>query len=194
MEAVATEAGTTKPTLYKYFPTKEQLFGAMMHIRRDDLLVTVEPGDLTRMVEQLHRFAWHYARMVMHPDMLALARLIIGEAQRFPQIGRSYQESGPDALLEGLMTLLTHLRDAGQLRFDDAELAAEDLWGLILSAPRNRALHDPEWTPEEPDLARYIENGLSVFLRAYAADADAALIRLGEIMAGGSGPSLFPRS
>ena len=194
MEAVAAEAGTTKPTLYKYFPTKEQLFGAMMHIRRDDLLVTVEPGDPQHMVEQLHRFAWHYARTVMHPDMLALARLIIGEAQRFPRIGRSYQESGPDPLLEGLMTLLTHLRDARQLRFGDAELAAQDLWGLILSAPRNRALHDPEWAPQEQELARYIENGLSVFLRAYAADADAALIRLGKISAGGSDPTLFPRS
>ena len=61
-------------------------------------------------------------------------------------------------------------RDAGKLSFDDAELAAEDLWGLILSAPRNQALHLPDRIPTRPELARYINNGLRVFLKAYSTD------------------------
>jgi hypothetical protein len=32
----------------------------------------------------------------------------------------------------------------GRLDFDDAELAAQDLWGLILSAPRTQALYMPD--------------------------------------------------
>jgi TetR/AcrR family transcriptional repressor of mexJK operon len=39
----------------------------------------------------LYAFAWDYADTVMRPDMLSLARLIIGEVQRFPEIGRAYQ-------------------------------------------------------------------------------------------------------
>lgn len=47
------------------------------------------------MVAELYAFSWHYADVVLHPDMLNLARLIIGEAQRLPDIGRAYQASGP---------------------------------------------------------------------------------------------------
>lgn len=178
MEAVAVEAGTSKPTLYKHYPSKEALFTAMMRARRDDLMLAIEPGDPAAMVAQLHGFAWAYARTVMRPEMLALARLIIGEAQRFPQIGLAYQQSGPDQLLDGLMDWLEHLRGAGRLQFADAELAAQDLWGLVLSAPRTRALYEPDWQPGDAELARYIHNGLRVFLAAYAVDAPGDLAAL----------------
>lgn len=183
MEAVAAQAGTSKPTLYKHYPSKEALFTAMMRARRDDMLLTIEPGDPAAMVGQLHGFAWRYARTVMRPDMLALARLIIGEAQRFPQIGMAYQQSGPDQLLDGLMTYLEHLRGAGRLRFEDAELAAQDLWGLVLSAPRTRALYEPDWVPSEAELARYIHNGLRVFLAGYAVDPARDLVELDVMIA-----------
>lgn len=186
MEAVAAQAGTSKPTLYKHYSSKEALFTAMMQARRDDMLLAIEPGDPAAMVAQLHGFAWRYARTVMRPDMLALARLIIGEAQRFPQIGVAYQQSGPDLLLEGLMAYLTHLRDAGRLRFEDAELAAQDLWGLVLSAPRTRALYEPEWHPTQAELARYIHNGLRVFLAGYAVDAPGDLAALEDLIAQGA--------
>jgi AcrR family transcriptional regulator len=168
MEAVAAAAGTSKPTLYKYFESKEALFAAVMAARRDDMLMAFEEDEPAQMVAQLHRFAWTYTQTVMRPDMLSLARLIIGEAQRFPDIGRAYQQDGPDHVLQGMMAYLSTQRDAGRLLFHDAELAAQDLWGLILSAPRTKALHEPDWTPTRADLARYVDNGLRVFLRAYS--------------------------
>jgi hypothetical protein len=67
-----------------------------------------------------------------------------------------------------MMAYLTTQRAANRLTFADAELAAQDLWGLILSAPRNQALHMPDALPDQPQLDRYITNGLSVFLRAYS--------------------------
>ena len=122
------------------------------------------------MVQDLHAFAWDYADVVLRAEMLSLARLIIGEVQRFPEIGRAYQASGPDRLLAGIMAYLDGQRTAGRLAFDDPELAAQDLWGLILSAPRNQALYRPDTVPGRGDLARYITNGLRVFLRAYTTD------------------------
>lgn len=175
MDAVATQAGLTKPTLYQYFASKEALFSAMMSARRDDMLLAFEGPSETgvgaSMVAQLHAFAWAYADTVMRPDLLSLARLIIGEAQRFPEIGQTYQASGPDRVLAGMMDYLIAQRDAGRLAFEDAELAAQDLWGLILSAPRTRALYQPDDPPDRAEVARYVENGLRVFLRAYSVNA-----------------------
>jgi AcrR family transcriptional regulator len=167
MDAVAAEAGVTKPTLYSYFQSKETLFQAMMLAKRD-LMLDVFEHPSGNMVADLYGFAWAYADTVMRPDMLSLARLIIGEVTRFPEIGRAYQASGPDHLLQGIMRYLDAQRSAGRLAFDDAELAAQDLWGLILSAPRTQALHMPDQTPDRATLARYIQNGLRVFLKAYS--------------------------
>ncbi|MFN5996474.1 MAG: TetR/AcrR family transcriptional regulator [Paracoccaceae bacterium] len=167
MDAVAMEAGLTKPTLYSYFASKDDLFQAMMLAKRD-LMLDVFDHPSGSMVADLLDFAWAYADTVMRPDMLSLARLIIGEVSRFPEIGRAYQASGPDHLLHGIMRYLATQRDAGRLAFDDAELAAQDLWGLILSAPRTQALHMPDALPDRATLNRYITNGLRVFLKAYS--------------------------
>ncbi|WP_187968909.1 TetR/AcrR family transcriptional regulator [Aquibium microcysteis] len=168
MDAVALEAGLSKPTLYQYFQSKEALFSAMMLGERDRMMDVFEHPSREGMVRDLLSFAWDYADTVMRPDMLSLARLIIGEVQRFPEIGRAYQEVGPDRLLSGIMTYLDGQRQADRLVFEDAELAAQDLWGLILSAPRTQALYMPDRPPSRAELARYIHNGLRVFLKAYS--------------------------
>lgn len=169
MDAVSAAAGVTKPTLYSYFPSKESLFQAMMLGERDQMLDVFEHPSGQGMVADLVVFAWAYADTVMRPDLLSLARLIIGEVQRFPEIGRAYQASGPDHLLRGIMRYLEHQRGARRLIFEDAELAAQDLWGLILSAPRTQALYMPDLQPDRAMLSRYIFNGLRVFLKAYSA-------------------------
>jgi TetR/AcrR family transcriptional repressor of mexJK operon len=168
MDAVAAEAGVTKPTLYSYFPSKESLFQAMMLGKRDVMLDVFEHPLDQGMVADLLVFAWAYADTVMRPEMLSLARLIIGEVQRFPEIGRAYQASGPDHLLRGIMRYLDSQRHEGRLEFEDTELAAQDLWGLILSAPRTLVLYVPDAQPDRTSLARYIQNGLHVFLKAYS--------------------------
>lgn len=182
MDALAVAAGLTKPTLYQYFASKEQLFSAMMLQQRDLMLDVFTHPSAKGMVQDLHQFAWDYAANVMRPEMLALARLIIGEVQRFPEIGRAYQASGPDRLLAGIMAYLEGQRALGRLTFDDAELAAQDFWGLILSAPRNTALYLPDQPPDQNALARYVDNGLRVFLRAYSTDPATDLATLEAIL------------
>lgn len=178
MDAIAAKAGVSKPTLYQYFGTKEQLFTEIMLAERNQMLDAFDNPGSADMVADLHAFAWHYADTVMRPEFLSLARLIIGEAQRFPEIGRAYQAAGPDRVLADMMAYLALLRANGRLVFDDAELAAEDLWGLILSAPRNQALHLPDRIPTRPELARFIYNGLRVFLKAYSTDPATDLAHL----------------
>jgi hypothetical protein len=86
------------------------------------------------------------------------------------------------------MAYLSAKRAEGRLAFDDAELAAEDLWGLILSAPRNRALHDAANLPRRADLHRFITNGLRVFLKAYSTDPGQDLAQLQALSAEGPTP------
>jgi AcrR family transcriptional regulator len=177
MDAIALAAEVSKPTLYMYFGSKEQLFESMMLAQRDLMLEPFEhpSGD---MVQDLVDFAWHYAGVVMRPEFLSLARLTIGESQRFPEIGRAYQKAGPDKLLNGIISYLELQRAHGKLAFEDGELAAQDFWALILSAPRNKALHMPDDVPGVSEVRRYLENGLKVFIRAYSTQVQQDLGRL----------------
>lgn len=188
MDAIAALAGVSKPTLYQYFGSKEQLFGAIMAQQRDDMLGAFEEPDGLGLVPELWAFAWHYADTVLRPDFLSLARLIIGEAQRFPEIGRAYQAAGPERVLTGMMDYLDAKKAEGRLNFEDAELAAEDLWGLILSAPRNRALHDAANLPARAEIHRFVTNGLRVFLKAYSTDPATDLAQL-HALANGATPT-----
>jgi TetR/AcrR family transcriptional repressor of mexJK operon len=85
MDAVALEAGLSKPTLYQYFESKEALFSAMLLGERDQMLDAFQHPTGKGMVADLYEFAWDYADTVLRPDLLSLARLIIGEVQRFPR-------------------------------------------------------------------------------------------------------------
>lgn len=182
MDMVAAEAGLSKPTLYQYFSSKEALFSAMMMGERDHMLEVFQHPSGKGMVADLFSFAWDYADAVLRPDLLSLARLIIGEVQRFPEIGRAYQQSGPDRLLTGIMDYLSARRQAGDLGFQDPELAAQDLWGLILSAPRTQALYLPDHLPSRAEVARYVNNGLRVFLKAYSTRPEADLAALNALI------------
>lgn len=182
MDAVAAGAGLSKPTLYQYFQSKEALFSAMLLDERDHMLAGFEQPSENGMVADLLDFAWAYAGTVLRPDMLSLARLIIGEVQRFPEIGHAYQAAGPDRLLKGIMGYLQARAEEGRLRFADAELAAQDLWGLILSAPRTQALHMPDRHPTRTQVARYVHNGLRIFLTAYSTAPDADVAELERLL------------
>ncbi len=183
MDLIAKDAGLTKPTLYQYFANKDTLFKAMLSAPRAAMVAAFENADSTDLVAQLYDFAWRYADTVMRADLLSLARLIIGEAHRFPEIGRSYQASGPDQVLNALKTFMMQHGQSGRLHIEDAELAAHDFWGLILSAPRNQALHEPDNIPDRDAISRSINNGLKVFLRAYSTQPDTDLAKLKTLTA-----------
>ena len=181
MEAIATEANLTKPTLYEYFGSKDELFKAMMLAPRDLMMLAFDEEEDDH-VSQLWTFAWTYVDTVMKPEFLSLARLIIGDAKRFVEIGHAYQSSGPDRVLEGLTKYMERQGAQKRLKIEDPELAAEDFWGLILSAPRNKALHIPDYAPSIHMLARYVHNGMKVFLRAYSVDVVKDLEKLSNLI------------
>jgi AcrR family transcriptional regulator len=122
------------------------------------------------LVERLWRFAWVYADFVLRPDMLSLARLILGEAARRPENAIAYHQNGPARAFEGLVEFVTDAVAAGELDTGEPELAAQNLWSLILSGPRDHYLHNVDQRPTELELLNTIGHGLHVFLKAYGTD------------------------
>ena len=104
----------------------------------------------------------------MQPAVLQLRRLVIGEATRFPELGRTFYELGPGRTIESLAAAFAQLEQRGVLQLDDPLLAAEHFNWLIMAMPLNRAMFfgDAE-PPGQSDFDQFATQGVKVFLAAY---------------------------
>ena len=107
---------------------------------------------------------------VMQPRLLQLRRLVIGEAGRFPELGRTFYERGPGRTIAVLATAFERLAARGELKLDDPLLAAAHFNWLIMSAPLNLAMFlGRDEAPAPAELDRHADTGVRAFLAAYGA-------------------------
>jgi TetR/AcrR family transcriptional regulator, mexJK operon transcriptional repressor len=173
MDEIAARAGVSKQTIYKRFPDKESLFAEIVVSTVDEASdpVHAEVRDLedTGDVEaDLRDLARRQLLRVMQPRLLQLRRLVIGEAGRFPELGRVFYERGPGRTVDALADTFERLAERGLLEVDDPRLAAAHFNWLIMSSPLNRAmLLGRDEPPASADLDRHVEAGVRAFLAAY---------------------------
>ncbi len=177
MDRIAARADVSKPTLYQYFGGKDALLEAVLDAGSNQIVAPLRIRD-EPLVDRLWLFSWTYADFVLRPDMLSLARLILGEASRRPEAAIAYHQNGPGRAFEGLVEFISDAVKAGDLKTDAPDLAAQNLWSLILSGPRDHYLHNANERPNEQELLRTIAHGLEVFLKAYGADPDHQIMKL----------------
>jgi len=168
MDEVAAVAAVSKQTVYKHFADKEALFRELITatvartadpVAEDPVLPGEAPLD-----EELRAFARLLLHGVMQPQVLRLRRLVIGEATRFPALGRAFYDLGLRRTVANLSAPLS-----GRLHLDDPALAAEHFVWLVLSIPLNRAmLLGEDHGIASEDLDRYADAGVDAFLAAYA--------------------------
>ena len=173
MDEIAAAAGVSKQTVYKHFADKGRLFAEIV-----TATVTEASDPVHEEVRQLHDsgdigadlrdLARRQLRLVMQPRMMQLRRLVIGEASRFPELGRAFYEQGPGRTLSALATAFERLAARGLLQLDDPALAAAQFNWLIMSAPLNRAMLLGDDGPPDPgDIDQWAHDGVRMFLAAY---------------------------
>jgi AcrR family transcriptional regulator len=173
MDDVAAAAKVSKQTVYKHFGSKEELFVAIIEATVGDVMDEVfervgSSQDRHGSLEaELLTTGRRLLVLVMQPELLALRRLMTGEASRFPQLGEVWWRGGPARLAAGLTERLEQAVNEGELAIDDVRLAAEQLQWLILSIPLNRAMLCPDRAYSSGELHRYSDAGVRTFLAAH---------------------------
>src|SRR3954468_3061246 len=170
MDEVAALAAVSKQTVYKHFADKQSLFAEIVTGTVDaagdrvhaSVLELADSGDVEADLRDLAR---RQLALVMQPRVLQLRRLVIGEAGRFPELGRTFYERGPGRTMQALAQAFARLAQAGTLKLDDPAIAAEHFNWLVMSIPLNQAMLLGD--DEQPDLDRYADEGVRVFLAAY---------------------------
>jgi len=174
-DEVAARASVSKQTVYKHFVDKEHLFAEVIldtTVQVVDALSnavanTLEDAQDVRTA--LRDLADGFLRGLLQPDVLRLRRLVIAEADRFPEIGRAWFERGFDRTLVILGDAMRRLAERGLLRnLGDPTLAAYQFAGLVMYQPMNQVMFaGTDAIPPADTLERIADSAVEVFLASY---------------------------
>jgi len=168
MDAVAKAAGVSKATLYAYFPSKETLFASLITAECEEMQRLLPQPDLSEgFVPALRRFARQYIDVFIERKDVAFVRLIANESSRFPELGRLFYESGPQATIRRLARFLDEARADGLLQFEDSAVAATQFLSLVRGELPLRVVLGLVGLAKAT-IDRDIEAGLAFFLKACA--------------------------
>jgi AcrR family transcriptional regulator len=94
LEEVAARAGIGKGTIYLYFPTKEDLFRAVVrqglvpNLEAAEAMIAAHTGSAADVLRVIAR---HFLRLI-ESDLMAIPKLVITESGNFPAIAEFYAE------------------------------------------------------------------------------------------------------
>src|ERR1700754_466544 len=100
MDQVAATAAVSKQTVYKHFGEKRELVFAIVTDALDSAAGDIRERiaalpDTTDLQADLVALACDYVRAVLDERVVQLRRLVIGEANRLPELARLYYEHAP---------------------------------------------------------------------------------------------------
>ena len=177
MDTVAEHAGVSKQTVYAHFHSKEALFirvveamtgGAAREIREDEEDVF---GDRS-VRDFLMQLALDQLTVVLTPRLMRLRRMVIGEVERFPELGRSLHDNGPGRSIRRMERAFAHYTRIGQLATPDPTAAAVQFNWILMAAPTNAAmLLGDAGIPKPAELRSHAREAVRVFLCAFGPDA-----------------------
>ncbi|PWI12826.1 TetR family transcriptional regulator [Streptomyces sp. Act143] len=173
MDTIAARAGVSKVTVYNHFGSKEALFSAVISSALDESLGDASSAALEGLAaaEDLRTALVDAARAWVHAvrtdkDVIALRNLVAAEQHRFPELGRGWQEHGPESHHPVVAGALRELAEQGRLVIPDLEAAIIQLYALLVFP---HMVFGTYGTRIEDDLTdRLVVSGVEMFLGHYS--------------------------
>lgn len=170
MDAIAKRANVSKQTIYNHFVSKENLFGQIVRARCQQyisphLFAQLPNHDPNAALLMLARVYW---RLIMEPDSVALLRVVIAEAVRFPALAKAFYEAGPQAGHESLAAYFAQLHAQGVLHIPDPMLTTGHFLSLLCGKPHLQAKLGLYQPLSAEVLDYFLRETVAMFVRAYA--------------------------
>ena len=167
VDRIARRAGVAKQTVYSHFPSKDELFRQVTRELTNRVLVQLESGQ-DDLRASLLRFAVAYRSRALSREGIAVFRTLLSEIPRFRSLARAVYEGGTGVTARALAAHLKKAMDAGRLRKEDPQFAAELFMGMLVGVDRIKRLYG---------VARFVEDDMrrsarivDCFLRIYSAE------------------------
>ena len=131
MDRVSARADVSKRTVYKYFSSKENLFAEIVEIFSEYFAEMAEiQYDPERPIrDQLIDLGWAEGEILMSPEIMSMARMLISETLRNPSLASEAQ--GKIDKTKAFNTLMRGAAETGQLDLPNPDAAASEFLALI---------------------------------------------------------------
>jgi AcrR family transcriptional regulator len=170
MAEVAARVGGSKQTLYSYFPSKEDLFVAVILEKGAEqvgpLFEGLNPDQDLRVV--LTRFARAFVTFVLGDEPVALRRIILAEGAK-SNVGKLFFEYGPKRRWTQVADYIAACIERGVIRPVDPWRASMHLQALLEAGPFQRRLEGVADSIDADEMVATADAAVDVFIRAYAA-------------------------
>jgi AcrR family transcriptional regulator len=169
MSAIAARVGGSKGTLYNYFRSKSDLFGAVIQNdceRSQASLIGLvcNEADVRKALTTLGKA---FLRLMLSDEVITFHRMVVAESVRFPEIGEAHYRAGPCRGRDLLVALFAKAEAEGQLKLPDPARAADQITDLILSGLYRRRLWNVEPKPTEAEIDSNVDAAVALFMAAY---------------------------
>ncbi|MEZ5892612.1 MAG: TetR/AcrR family transcriptional regulator [Parvularculaceae bacterium] len=170
IDDIAAAANVSKQTVYARFASKEELFEAVVRAGADELVGALfSAGKPERIADALIALGMRYQDIVLDPRRVSMQRLLIAQAQQFPDLARRFFEGGPGYVRQRIADFMRTESANGRLVIDDAEEAAVHFLGLVKGADQLAALMDIGDAGDEALRKRKVVRAVEAFLKIYGA-------------------------
>ena len=172
MDAVAGRAGVSKQTVYSHFANKEELFTACIGAKVGgygfDAAAVVDDADLRAALLTIAR---QFVDLLLDPDVVAMHRVVMGEAASQPRIASLFFDSGPRQTKAAVCAFLQRQVDQGRLRIPGDRLlyAAVQLLNMAIGMYQLQLLLGLRESIDEAELRPHLEQVVDDFLTLYGA-------------------------
>lgn len=167
---IAVAADVSTATLFKQFPTKADLFKAIVIDfwgRPTGAPQPLNPLDPESGLTMLGR---QYADLLLRPGMAGLHRMVIAEAPRFPELAQIQFDLGKEPFFERVQAYLTSTNERGTLRVPNPTIAAAQFLGMISNVVFWPKLLLVEWNPTEEQMDETIAGAAKMLITTYHPD------------------------
>jgi TetR/AcrR family transcriptional regulator, regulator of autoinduction and epiphytic fitness len=175
IKSIARAASLQSPALiYWYFPDKEALFREVLETRIPFLRTVRDPAGLLDLPpeEVLPGIARRYLSTFDDKATQGMARLLIGEVMRRPEVAEIFGNAVIQRVLGFLKSYMARQVELGRLRPHDVRASARAFIGMLIPQAGGKmffpALREDGLTDEE-----HIEVATGIFLRALEVEQDA---------------------
>lgn len=169
---IARRANASKATFYSRFPSKEDLFLAVIEHRMERIVGGVTPVLSTDAPPgiALYDFGSKLVRTALTREQIAFVRLIEREAERFPKLAERFFEVGPRRGQKVLADYMRQSSKRGYLRLESPERMAEHFISLVTGGDVRWFTLGLRSKPSPKRLGDHVRAALQTFLRAYGSD------------------------
>lgn len=142
MDEVASAARVSKTTLYTRYPSKAELFAAVIAASADATGLNFDPAELADLPipEALCVIAERFVEFTCHPEAIRLQLVYESEGSQLPEVVAAFERSGPEHDIAFVERYLAAKVEQGEIALEDPRFAASYFLNAVKGTPSGTSL------------------------------------------------------